>query len=420
MFFLPRLSHEAFETPIKAGSKRYDDRIPDRTQKPSPGKSNLPPERPVKLKVPTIQPAEKEAPARSKMPIEQPAESETLTAIPDSLSSETGKQDIPSTNTDTTEINPETLRISTDALFVAVENDDLEAIKAQLALGAPIDALDDLGFSALHYATDSGQLETVKFLIASGCEIDKRCSSIGLPTALHLACAKEYRDIAKVLLDAGADPNIKTEVNNDTVLNASVDRDALWAVKMLLESGKADVDSRDTNSMTPLHSASRIGNIDIVRLLFAAGADKLAKSMNGRTALHYAAMAGKEEVVRFLLEQGIPVDIRSGSVAKGGVEYTAFHYAAEKGFIDIMQVLIDRGANVNVKSIDGVTPLMRAAQTGSVMAVKLLLEKGAEVDCVGTMQSGNKMTALGLAKSNSQLSIIKVIQRHIAAGKGMG
>jgi len=68
------LSHEAFETPIEAGSKPYDHRILDLTQKPSTGKSGLPPERPVEMEGPTEQPAETEAPARPKMPTEQPAE----------------------------------------------------------------------------------------------------------------------------------------------------------------------------------------------------------------------------------------------------------------------------------------------------------------------------------------------------------
>ena len=116
--------------------------------------------------------------------------------------------------------------------------------------------------------------------------------------------------IAKLLLDAGADPNIKTEVDKNTVLHASVDGDALWAVEMLLRSGKADVDSRNAKDRTPLHFASGKGNIEIVRVLFAAGADKLAKGPSGRSALYYAAQACKEEMVKFLLEQGIPVDIR--------------------------------------------------------------------------------------------------------------
>jgi ankyrin repeat protein len=398
MFLLPRLtllSREAFETPIEAGSKPYDARIPERTQKASLGKSDLPPEGPVELEAPT----------------EQPTEPETLTAIPDSLSAEPPKQDVSSTNI-TAAVNPETLRIATDALFVTVENGDLEAIRAQLALGAPVDALDDLGFSALHYATDSGQLEVVKLLIGSGCEIDKPCSSIDCPTALHLACAKNHRVIAKVLLDAGA-----------------------------------DVEPRDSDGATPLHLASQKGNLEIVRLLFAAGADKFARAVSGQSALHYAAQAGKEEMVKFLLEQGIPLDIRddynqpamiiaasrqqpnvvkllleagTDPDAKNHLGYTALHCAAEKGFIDVMHVMIDGGANVNAKSGYAVTPLMMAAEFGFVMAVKLLLEKGAEVDCVGTMVDGSKKTAIDLAKMNSHLSVMKTLQRHIAAGKGMG
>lgn len=329
MFLLPRLtllSHEAFETPIEAGSKLYDARIPEGTQKASPGKSDLPPEGPVELEAPT----------------EQPTEPETFTAIADSRPPESPKQDVPSINITTAAVSPETLRIATDALFVAVEDGDLEAIRAQLALGAPVDALDDLGFSALHYATDSGQLEIVKFLIGSGCEIDKRFESFGYPTALHLACVRNYRIIAKVLLDAGA-----------------------------------DVELRDSDGATPLHLASQKGNLEIVRLLFAAGADKFARGVFGQSALHYAAQAGKEEMVKFLLEQGIPLDIRddynqpamiiaawgqqpnvvkllleagTDPDAKNNLGYTALHCTAEKGFIDAMHVMIDGGVRTSTQN----------------------------------------------------------------------
>jgi len=82
--------------------------------------------------------------------------------------------------------------------------------------------------------------------------------------------------------------------------------------------------------------------------------------------------------------------------------------------------MIDGGANVNAKPGNAVTPLMMAAEFGFVMAVKLLLEKGAEVECVGTMKDDGQMTALEIAKAFNNLSIIKILQRHIAAEKGMG
>jgi ankyrin repeat protein len=445
----------------------YDNDLPKPTQRLPPGKFDLPlerlaePEALVGPKPPTKNPAEMQAPtgpefatespaktkstAAPKLPTDQAAKPEILTAIPEALSTELPKEDIPSTITTLAAVGPETLRIATEALFAAVEDDDLEAIKAQLALGVPIDAVDDLGFTVLHYATDSGQLETVEFLIGSGCEIDKRCSSMGRPTALHVACQKKqiiYRAITKVLLDAGADLNIKTEIENLTVLHASVAADSVWAVEMLLASGKIDVNVRAIDGTAPIHLASR-KNLKVLQLLFAAGADMLARGKFGGSALHYAAYCGKEEIVKYLLEKGVPVNLpddykrtalHQGSFlqhpnvvkllleagadpdAKDKFGYTPLHDASKRGFVDVMKVLVDGGSNVNAKSIRTVTPLMVAAEAGFHAAVKFLLEKGADVDILGTMENGSQKRALDLAKMNGHISIIKILQRYTAAG----
>jgi ankyrin repeat protein len=465
------LIHQGLRTPIELGPKSYDNNLPKPTQRAPPEKFDPPPERPAELeglvgpklptktpaevevptgpKFPTEPPAETKATAAHKLPTDQPAKTGTLTAISEALSPELLEEDIPSTITTVAAVDPETLRITTEALFSAVEDEDLEAIKAQLVLGAPIDAVDDLGFTVLHYATDAGQLEIVEFLIASGCEIDKRCQSTDRPTALYLACLKKHikhRAIAKVLLDAGADPNIKDESRSFTILHSCVRDGAIWAVEMLLASSKADLNPRATDNTTPIHVASYLGYLGILRLLFAAGADKLAKGYYGQSALHYAVSTRKEEIVKFLLEQGIPVDVRDDAgrtalhqaiygqlnvvklLLEGGADpdakensgYTPLHYASARGFVDVMKVLVDGGSNVNAKTIKTVTPLMDAADSGFHAAVKFLLEKGADVDIVCTAIHGGQRTAMDLAKAQSHISVIRTLQRHIAVGKSIG
>jgi hypothetical protein len=72
--------------------------------------------------------------------------------------------------------------------------------------------------------------------------------------------------------------------------------------KFLLDSG-ADVNSRDKEGKTPLMAAAMIGRLEIVKLLLEQGADPRIESQNGDSAAKMAQRWGKKEIVQVLLEQ---------------------------------------------------------------------------------------------------------------------
>ena len=69
----------------------------------------------------------------------------------------------------------------------------------------------------------------------------------------------------------------------------------LQIIRILLRNG-AQVDARAREQQTPLHIASRLGNVDIVLLLLQSGAQVDATTKDLYTALHIAAKEGQEEV----------------------------------------------------------------------------------------------------------------------------
>jgi ankyrin repeat domain-containing protein 50 len=73
-------------------------------------------------------------------------------------------------------------------------------------------------------------------------------------------------------------------------------------VKLLLETGKADVDSKDTeDGRTPLSWAARSGHKAVVKLLLETGKVNVdSKSNSGKTPLSWAAGSGHEAVVKLL------------------------------------------------------------------------------------------------------------------------
>jgi ankyrin repeat domain-containing protein 50 len=140
-------------------------------------------------------------------------------------------------------------------------------------------------------------------------------------------------------------------------------------VKLLLETGKVDVDSKDADGQTPLSWAAEEGHEAVVKLLHETGkADVDLKDADGQTPLWWAAEAGHEAVVKLLLETGkVNVD------SKDTDGQTSLSLAAREGHEAVVKLLLETGkADVDSKDIGGRTPLSLAAERGHEAAAKLL------------------------------------------------
>ncbi len=106
----------------------------------------------------------------------------------------------------------------------------------------------------------------------------------------------------------------------------------------------------------------------------------------GETPLMLAAINNQFQLAQVLIERGADVN-REG--------WTPLHYASTRGHREMMRLLLDNDAYIDSESANGTTPLMMAAYAAPALAVKLLLEEGADPTLVN---SGNA-SALDLALS---------------------
>ena len=190
-------------------------------------------------------------------------------------------------------------------------------------------------------------------------------------TALMRAAVNGHDEIARLLLDHGADANAAGHKENATALALAVSRGHYAVVETLLASG-AHVDPREGGqNMTPLAVAAFKGHTDIVKALIVKGADVNVVDNTGSTPLMHAADQGHPAIVKALLEGGADVNLRT----EGDV--TALMVAAHKGDDEIVTALIAAGAEVKVETAQGYTALMAAREEGHPQVASLLLAAGA-------------------------------------------
>ena len=104
----------------------------------------------------------------------------------------------------------------------------------------------------------------------------------------------------------------------------------------------------------------------------------------GETPLMLAAINNHIELAAVLINRGADVN-RPG--------WTPLHYAATRGHREMMRLLLDNDAYIDSEAANGTTPLMMAAYSAPPLAVKLLLEEGADP----TLVNNGNATALDFA-----------------------
>ncbi len=178
------------------------------------------------------------------------------------------------------------------------------------------------------------------------------------------------------------------------------------AVKTLLKNSDA-VNARDELGNTPLMAAAWIADAAVLEVLLKAGADVSATNKAGANALLYAATV--EDKARLLVAGGASVK------AQSALGNTALMLAARKvGNSRTVKLLLERGAEVNATNIFGATALMAAAAAGDMDSVRLLLDRGADVNAKPNMNTdgfiwGGGRTALMWASFLGNEPLVKLL-----------
>ena len=191
--------------------------------------------------------------------------------------------------------------ISFSRLHYACEfMNDTQIIDDMLTNGVDIDQVSKNG-SALCIAAFHGKTDIVRHLLRRGARTGL-AGSDGY-NELHTAAAQGHSETCKVLVEHGADINLKHPVNEVSALSFAVMRGHHHTLLTLISLG-AEINQRSWIGLTPLASACQIGRLVHLVSLLQAGADPHLPDKNGAPPMHKAAQVDNVSALRVLLEHG--------------------------------------------------------------------------------------------------------------------
>jgi ankyrin repeat protein len=324
------------------------------------------------------------------------------------------------------------------------------------------------GLTALDHAVRQGNEDAVVALLDGGADINDP-SGVDHTSPLLLALINGQFDVAKVLIERGADPNIASTANN-TPLYAVINTQ--WAprsrypqpqempnqrttylelMSSLLKAGanpnarvkqqfwyfsynncgNANCGLENIDGTTPFWRASYSVDVDAMRLLVKYGADPTTPSMKapappggrggggggGRGQIAAVAIDASVDSAAKAVPAGTGVyPIHNAAGVGYGNGYAGnSHRHAPEGWMPAMRYLVEElHADVNQRDLNGYTPLHHAAARGDDEMILYLVSKGADVMAV----SKNFRTTVDMA--NGPVSRLRPFPQTIALLEKLG
>ena len=295
------------------------------------------------------------------------------------------------------------------------------------------------GKTLLHYASQSGDMDIIRFLTEEHC--DSKTQNISGILPLHIACLHGHLDLVKYFItEQHCNPTSQT-IDGDTPLHYASKGGHAKIARYITIRQHCDPKSLNSKGLLPIHIACVHGHLNVVKFYISRqnfGETHLGP--NGDTLLHYASEGGHEDIVRYLIEKRIcdPKSLNSkgllpmhtaclhghlsvvkfyqsftGMVAiQGPNGNTLLHYACEGGNEDIVKYLITKKHyNPTSSNSKGLLPVQIACLNGHLNVVKYFISKQ---NFGGTSLGPNDNTLLHYASEGGHVDIINyLLTQHV-------
>jgi uncharacterized protein len=310
------------------------------------------------------------------------------------------------------------------ALMWAASEGHLDVVKTLLAAGADPNLKAHVsliterknadhpsgGFTALMFAVRNGHEDVVEALVKGGADL--KLTNADGATATIIAIVNDRFDLAKELIDLGADPNdgslfFAVDMHDATIDMRAHDGSrlqpshpnkmtALSLVKSLLDLN-ADVNKPFVGALhsttlccgasinsSPFYRAAVAADVEVLKLMLAHGAKiewtpSEVKPKDGKPGRPNPNVGKTPLMASIKGGQGAPI---AGGPGFTRIGPPVFREPGSRDPLEALQLLLAAGADANAKAADGSTPLHQAVQEEHVAMIRALAAAGGKLDAV--------------------------------------
>ncbi|HTX74718.1 MAG TPA: ankyrin repeat domain-containing protein [Terracidiphilus sp.] len=244
-------------------------------------------------------------------------------------------------------------------------------LKAEVALRRPDTSLAE-HVAGLRDAAGRGDLARLNALLDAHPEIIDEPGGQGVRTALHQAVFGKSEAAVRLLLERGANPNVRCEGDNAYPLHFAVEKNLVPIIHLLVEHGSDTVGEGDYHELGVIGWASAWDHIPAdpatIEYLLAHGA---------KHTIFSAVAMGDAEAIRELVRR-TPADLEkrmNGTI----MHRMPLHLAVVKKQPASLATLLELGANTESLDEAGLTPLDLAALIGQTEMASVLIDRGAKI-----------------------------------------
>ena len=228
-------------------------------------------------------------------------------------------------------------------LLLAIKNEHQDIAEFLIPKTKSLDAVDEGGATALHWAAKHGMTRISEQLISKGAN-------------------RHIRD------KNGMDAQAWAKKGKNRTLHLGPRATAISGWQTLIEP--------EQQPLGDIFPAVEIGDLAEINLLNGNGESLELRDSAGRTALFRAITSKQLDALGLLISLGANIN------AIDNQGFTPLHVAAQEGYSEAAQVLIDRGADVSARSNSRLTPLLLADTVEHLPILRILVERGADINAI--------------------------------------
>ena len=329
------------------------------------------------------------------------------------------------------ELSPDT---NISALSWATMMGETEAAKLLIERGADLNVRQEDGGTPLHIAVALGRAEIAELLIKKGADVAAKnrggqvpASGLYIPWGMlkfmtgMFDIKLEEKEVETGRAKIAKLLNVKSASQRQRAANDVWDAafvGDLNMVKKAISTG-LDVNARNPVSGDPLlFTASLMGHTDIISFLLEKGADINVQNREGNSSLHVAAFLGRAEAAELLLKHGINVHVRN---IQGGtaMDNATLDWETTQTILNIIQIIEVNKAEVlagrakivrllsgRMKDVPQSHNLWKASADGNLASIKAALDSGSDLK---TLDPQFGIDPLGWAALNGQTAAVKLL-----------